>query len=151
MNKKNIVTKENIAKVADYLKEACDHFKNDGEGCYNYSLSEDLVLAVGWSDGYDMSDADIIKSKEGQRQSGNWVCGWAVNAAVKVRNDYDCADYDFLNFPYFKKTGECADTSVSMLPNETRRGYKKLARYFLEEFVNITNAHAKGKLNYEYE
>ena len=47
MNKKNIVTKENISKVADFLKEACDHFKNQGEGCYNLPLSEDLVLAVG--------------------------------------------------------------------------------------------------------
>ena len=121
MNKKNIVTKENISKVADFLKEACDHFKNQGEGCYNLPLSEDLVLAVGWSDGYNMADNDIIKSEEGQRQNGDWTCGYAVNAAVKVRNDADCSDFDFLNYP-ISKDGECWDNGITMGLNETSKG-----------------------------
>lgn len=148
MNKKNIVTKENIAEVADFLKEACDHFKNQGEGCYNLPLSEDLVLAVGWSDGYDMKDADIIKSEEGQRQSGDWTCGYAVNAAVKVRNDVDCSDFDFLNYPSYKD-GECWDNGISMRPNQTRKEYRKDARWFLETFVAMTNAHERGEISYE--
>jgi len=148
MNKKNIVKKENITKIADFLEKACEHFKKDGEGCYNYPLSEDLVLAVGWSDGYDMADTDIIKSKEGQRPHGSWTCGYAVNAAVKVRNDCDCADFDFLDYPFYED-GECWDTGVSMKPDLKRRDYKKLARWFLEDFVGMTNAHAKGELKYE--
>lgn len=148
MNKKNIVKKENITKIADFLEKACEYFKKDGEGCYNYPLSEDLVLAVGWSDGYDMADTDIIKSKEGQRQNGSWTCGYAVNAAVKVRNDCDCSEYDYLDFPVFVDTGDCADTSISLLPNETRRGYRNLAKYFLKEFVAITNAHKRGEISY---
>ena len=148
MNKKNIVTKENIAKVADFLKEACDHFKNQGEGCYNLPLSEDLVLAVGWSDGYDMADNDIIKSEKGQRQKGDWTCGYAVNAAVKVRNDADCSDFDFLNYPSYKD-GDCWDNGISMRPNQTRREYRKDARWFLETFVAMTNAHEKGEISYE--
>ena len=148
MNKKNIVTKEKIAEVADFLKEACDHFKNQGEGCYNLPLSEDLVLAVGWSDGYDMKDADIIKSEEGQRQSGDWTCGYAVNAAVKVRNDADCSDFDFLNYPSYKD-GECWDNGISMRPNQTRREYRKDARWFLETFVAMTTAHDKGEISSE--
>ena len=148
MNKKNIVTKENISKVADFLKEACDHFKNQGEGCYNLPLSEDLVLAVGWSDGYDMADPDIIKSEKGQRQNGDCTYGYAVNAAVKVRNDADCSDFDFLNFPVYKN-GECWDNGITMKPNQTRREYRKNARWFLETFVAMTNAHKKGELSYE--
>lgn len=148
MNKRNIVTKKNIEKVADFLKEACDYFKNQGEGCYNFPLSEDLSLYVGWSDGYDMADEDIIKSKEGQRQHGSWVCGWAVNAAVKVRNDFDCADFDFLNYPSYKD-GECWDNGISMRPNQTRRDYRKDARWFLETFVAMTNSHEKGEICYE--
>ena len=146
MNKKNIVTAKNIAKVADFLEEACEHFKNQGEGGFNLNLSEDLVLAVGWSDGYDMADEDIIKSKEGQRQNGNWTCGWAVNAAIKVRNDFDCADFDFLNYPYFEETGDCADCGMSMRPNQSRREYRKDARWFLETFVSMTNAIDRGEL-----
>ena len=152
MNKKNIVTKENIAKVADILKTACDYFKNQGEGCFNFPLSEDLVLAIGWSDGYDMADNDIIKSEEGQRQSGDWTCGYAVNAAVKIRNDADCSDFDFLNFPIYKDGecfNECWDNGITMKPNETRREYRKDARWFLETFVAMTNAHKRGEISYE--
>ena len=148
MNKKNIVTRENISKVADFLKEACEHFKNQGEGCYNLPLSEDLVLAVGWSDGYDMADNDIIKSEEGQKQNGDWTCGYAVNAAVKVRNDADCSDFDFLNYP-ISKDGECWDNGITMGLNETSEGYRKDARWFLETFVAMTNAHEKGEISYE--
>lgn len=148
MNKKNIVTKENISKVADFLKEACDHFKNQGEGCYNLPLSEDLVLAVGWSDGYDMADDDIIKSEEGRKQNGDWTCGYAVNAAVKVRNDADCSDFDFLDYPT-NKDGECWDNGITMGLNETSEGYRKDARWFLETFVAMTNAHEKGEISYE--
>ena len=148
MNKKNIVTKENISKVADFLKDACDHFKNQGEGCYNLPLSEDLVLAVGWSDGYNMADNDIIKSEEGQKQNGDWTCGYAVNAAVKVRNDADCSDFDFLDFPSYKDD-DCWDNGIAMGPNETSEGYRKDARWFLETFVAMTNAHEKGEISYE--
>ena len=148
MNKKNIITKENIAEVADFLKEACDHFKNQGEGCYNLPLSEDLVLAVGWSDGYNMADNDIIKSEEGQRQSGDWTCGYTVNAAIKVRNDADCSDFDFLSYPSYKD-GECWDNGISMRPNQTRRDYRKDARWFLETFVAMTNARERGEISYE--
>ena len=148
MNKKNIVTKENIAKVADILETACDCFKTQCEGCLNFPLSDDLVLAVGWSDGYDMADPDIIKSEKGQRQSGDCTCGYAVNAAVKVRNDADCSDFDFLNFPVYKN-GECWDNGISLRPNQTRREYRKNARWFLETFVAMTNAHKKGEIIYE--
>ena len=148
MNKKNIVTKENIAKVADILETACDGVKTQCEGCLNFPLSDDLVLAVGWSDGYDMADTDIIKSEKGQRQNGDCTCGYAVNAAVKVRNDADCSDFDFLNFPVYKN-GECWDNGISMRPNQTRREYRKNARWFLETFVAMTNAHKKGEIIYE--
>ena len=148
MNKKNIVTKENIAKVADTLETACDYFKNQGKGCFNFPLSDDLVLAIGWSDGYDMADPDIIKSEKGQRQSGDCTYGYAVNAAVKVRNDADCSDFDFLNFPVYKNS-ECWDNGITMKPNQTRREYRKNARWFLETFVAMTNAHKKGEIIYE--
>lgn len=147
MNKKNIITQKNIMEVADWLETACDYFKFEGEGCYNFPLSDDLVLAVGWSYGYDMADEDLIKSKYGQEQCGDWTCGWAVNAGIKIRNDSDCADYDFLNYPWYKD-GEVADTGLSMSPYATRRSYRKDARWFLEKFVEITNAYKKGEINY---
>ena len=148
MNKKNIVTEENIAKIAGILESACDCFKTQCEGCLNVPLSEDLVLAIGWSDGYDMADPDIIKSEKGQRQDGDCTYGYAVNAAIKVRNDADCSDFDFLNYPTYKD-GECFDSGITMKPNQTRRDYRKNARWFLETFVAMTNAHKKGEIIYE--
>ena len=148
MNKKNIVTKEKISAIADILEAACNYFKDQCEGCFNFPLSDDLVLAIGWSDGYDMADPDIIKSEKGQRQSGDCTCGYAVNAAIKVRNDADCSDFDFLNFPTYKD-GECCDSGITMKPNQTRREYRKNARWFLETFVAMTNAHKKGEIIYE--
>ena len=151
MNKKNIVTKENIAKVADFLKGACDYHAypaNQSEGCFSFPLSDDLALVVGWSDGYNMADTDIIKSEKGQRQNGDYTCGYAVNAAIKVRNDADCSDFDFLNYPVYKN-GECCDNGITMKPNQTRREYRKNARWFLETFVAMTNAHKKGEIIYE--
>ena len=148
MNKKNIVTKEKISAIADILEAACNYFEDQCEGCLNFPLSDDLVLAIGWSDGYDMADPDIIKSEKGQRQSGDCTCGYAVNAAIKVRNDADCSDFDFLNFPTYKN-GECCDSGITMKPNQTRREYRKNARWFLETFVAMTNAHKKGEIIYE--
>ena len=148
MNKKNIITKNNIKKVANFLKEACDYFKNQGEGCYHFNLNEDLALYVGWSAGYDMADDDIIKAESDQevrnRYDGTtWIQGYAVNAAVKVRNDYDCADFDFLDFPWNKVSGECWDNAVSMRPNMNTRQYRAEARWFLENFVSMVNEHNK--------
>ena len=148
MNKKNIVTEENIAKIAGILETACDCFQNQCEGCLNVPLSDDLVLAIGWSDGYDMADTDIIKSEKGQRQNGDWTCGYAVNAAIKVRNDADCSDFDFLDFPTYKDDNYW-DSGITMKPNQTRREYRKNARWFLETFVAMTNAHKKGEISYE--
>ena len=153
MNKKNIVTKENIEKVAGWLETACKDFQfNDSPGCYNFPLSDDLVLAVGWLDGYNMADEDIIKSKEGRRMrkylDGEIEEGYAVNAGIKIRNDFDCADYEFLNMPYYED-GEVWMTDVSMKPNQTRREYRRLARWFLESFVGITNAYNRGEICYE--
>ena len=59
MNKKNIVTKENITKIADFLKDACDCFKNEGKGCFNFPLSKDLAEhpnLLRYLQGYDVGN-----------------------------------------------------------------------------------------------
>lgn len=145
MNKKDIVIKKNIEKIAKYLEDTCNWFKNQGEGCWNFNLSKDLTLAVGWSYGYDMADTDIIKSTDGCAEMNGWTCGYAVNAAIKVRNDFDCVDFDFLECPFYED-GECWDNGITMRPNKTRREYRKDARWFLETFVEMTNEIKSGKL-----
>lgn len=152
MNQKQIVTKENIKRVANFLKEACEDFRdNDAEGCYNFRLNDNFVIACGWSDGYDMADEDIIKSAKGQRQNGSWTCGWAVNAGIKIRNDFDCSDYDYMNAPiYNDDSGEVWMTDVSMRPDMKTNDYKREARYFLKSYVAMVNALKAKKISIDF-
>jgi len=151
MNQKTILTKKKIQEVADFLKIACDYFKADQNGCWTHKLDENFVIAVGWSDGYDMADTDIIKSAEGQDQHGSWVCGYAVNTGVKIRNDFDCSDYDYLNMPiYNDDSGDVWMTDVTMRPDMTTRDYKAEARYFLKSYVAMTNALNRGKIKIDF-
>lgn len=143
MNKKEFVTKEKVEEVAKFLQESVEWLKVQDEGCCNYPLDDNLVIAVGWSDGFDMADETIIKSPNGQSPVNNpthpWICGWAINAAVKIRNDYDCADFEYLDFPSFKDSGECWDSSLSIRPNLDFKGYKEDAKCLLEKYVDIVN------------
>ena len=140
MNKRNIVTKENIKKIADFLESSISWLKEADQGCCGFPLSDDLALYIGWSSGWAEDDDTVIHSKTEP--------SWAIDAAVKVRNDFDCADFDFLNYPSYKD-GEYWDNAITMKPNQTRREYRKNARWFLETFVAMTNAHKKGELSYE--
>lgn len=152
MNQKQIVTKENIKRVANFLKEACEDFRNnDTEGCYNFKLDDNFVIACGWSDGFNMADTDIIKSKQGQRQNGDWVCGWAVCAGVKIRNDFDCADYDYMRMPiYNDDSGEIWTTNVSMRPDMKTNDYEDEARHFLESYVEMVKALKAKKISIDF-
>ena len=141
MNKKNIVTKENIEKVVKFLKESIKWLKEEDQGCCRFRLSSDLALYCGWQSGYDPEDKTVIHSEEDPE--------YAIVAGVKVRNDWDYADYEFLNFPYYEDTGECWNNELSMEPTDGEKEFKQNAKWFLETFVSMTNAHKKGELCYE--
>ena len=137
MNKKKIVTVENIKKVADFLKESVDWLKKNDVGCCHFNLSEDLALYCGWQSGYAEDDETVIHSKDEPE--------YAIVAGVKIRNDFDNADYEFLNFPWYED-GECWNNELSMEPTDGRRDMRNNARWFLETFVAMTNEINKGKL-----
>lgn len=141
MNKKDIVTKENIAKVADFLKESIDWLIEEDAGCCSFKLSNDLALYIGWSRDWDIDDKIVIHSPT--------TPTYAIDAAIKVRNDFDCADFEYLNFPWYKDDGDCWNNSLAPRPDYTRRDFRSAARWFLETFVAMTNAHKKGILSYE--
>ena len=147
---KDILTKKNIHKVAKFLKAACETFKADSEGCCCFKLDSDLALYVGWLDGYNMADNDIIKSKKGRTKASWGTCGYAVNAGIKVRDDADGADFEFLNSPiYNDESGEVWNNDISMRSDlKTIKDYEADAKYFLKEFVSIHNAKERGEVAY---
>ena len=141
MNKKDIITKKNVEEVAHFLKDSVEWLTEADEGCCRFILDDNLAIFIGWSNGYDMNDDDIIKSPKGRSYNG--TIGWAINAAVKVRNDFYWAEFDDLDFPYDEKTGECWDNALSLQPNMTAKSYKHDAKWFLATFVDMVNEHAK--------
>ena len=151
LNTKDVINKESVAKLAGFLKDSCDKLKGGFEGCCVYPLSDDLVAAVGWSDGFNMdfSDGDIIKSKTDQRRIGDMTIGYAACFGIKVRNDFDFSDFDSMTTPFFPE-GEVweGDICGEPSPNMTQEDYEYAAESLLKSFVTITNLHEKGKILY---
>lgn len=141
MNKKTYITKERLDKVTKWLKSAISWLRQEDQGCCSYKLlGGDLALYCGWEPGYDPDSKTVIHSKEEPE--------YAIVVGVKVRNDYDCADYQYLDFPVYED-GECWDASLSIDPRESDRDMRRNVRWLLENFVAMTNAHEKGILLYE--
>ena len=63
---------------------------------------------------------------------------------IKVRNEADWADYDYLNFPWYPD-GEVWDTGVTI---EKNTNYKEVAEWLLKEYPYIVKAHENGEIYY---
>lgn len=141
MNKKTYITKARLDKIENWLNNSIKWLKENDQGCCSYKLlGGDLALYCGWEADYDVNDKTVIHSKSEPE--------YAIVVGVKVRNDFDCSDYQSLNFPCYED-GECWDCSLSIHPHETRRDTRRNIRWLLENFVDMTNAYNKGELCYE--
>lgn len=93
----DIPSRDKVAKFIEDSKEELLSSEDDG-GCCRLVLDDDLCLYVGWESGFDKD---------------NGHDGWEVCAKIAERNDYDWADFEFLNMPWSSDDGEVWDTSVS--------------------------------------
>lgn len=113
-------------RLINFLKEQIKYYKTDGYGCSTFKLDDTLAICVGWSDGYDVSDTNIIHS--------NSDPSFCVNAGIKVWTSDDLrTDYDWINSPYFED-GTVWDTSMTLSQYED---YEALADYFLQEYNDM--------------
>lgn len=137
MNKKQVVTKNNIKKLAKFLKESVEWLVNNDQGCCHFNLSEDLCVAVGWSGGWDENDDTVIHSRTDK--------DWCIDQEIKVRNDFDCADLEYMNAPWYtaNKGGDVWSTAVSVQPNQSDKDFEADAEFFLGQFVEMTNTYNK--------
>lgn len=95
--KADIPSRDKVAKFIEDSKEELLASENEG-GCYRLVLDDDLCLYVGWESGFNKD---------------NGHDGWEVCAKIAERNDYDWADFEFLNMPWYSNDGEVWDTSIS--------------------------------------
>lgn len=133
--------KESTASISDlakFIKEKVNTLMTTNYTNSKYNLDDDLAVYVGWSDGYDTEeilDYDLYKEESPS---------WRINAGIKVRNDSDWADYDYLDFPWYPD-GEVWDTGVTINKNTD---YEDVARWLLKNYPNIVEAHKKGEIYY---
>ena len=113
-------------EIAEFLKDSVEWLIDEQMGCSTYKLNDRLGICVGWQDGFDANDEDVIHSSDEPT--------WAIVAGIKVYTSDDMrTDYDWISYPYFAN-GDTVDTSVSVSPNED---YDKLANYFVGEFDDM--------------
>ena len=117
------VTKEEIKQ---FLKDSIEWLVDQDMGCSTLKLDDRLAICVGWLDGYDENDEDLIHAKDGK--------SWCLNAGIKVYTSDDMrTDYEFINAPYYDN-GEVISDDVSLKPDED---LDKLADYFIKEYANL--------------
>jgi len=150
MNKKDIVIKENIEAVAKFLEETTAYLVESKEGSCNFTFAgdQDVALYVGWAGGHAADEETSIHLDSDPT--------YALEAAIKVRQDTDKLDYEVFGYPRYvadenatEQAEEVFDTTAVLTPEMTKKEYSDMAKKFLEEYVNLVNAHNKGDITYE--
>ena len=116
------------SELANFLEENIEWLQEEDEGCATYKLDDRLAVCVGWEDGFDPNDENVIHSKSDPR--------YAIVAGIKVYTSDDMrTDYDWISYPYFAN-GEVVHTGVSISPDEN---LMNLAGYFLKEYSKMAD------------
>lgn len=105
------------------IKAAVKWLKEEDHGCVTLKLDGTLAVCVGWSDGFDPDDENVIHSKTSPT--------YAICAAIKAwGSDSMRTDLDWIDAPYYED-GSIYDTEQSISPDQN---YKWLAENFLKDY-----------------
>ena len=121
-----------VADLAQFIKGAVRTLQTSDATNTRYILDENLAVYVGWS--YNDGEASEYGIPD---DSGEYV----IYAGVKLRNDSYWADYDWLDYPYDKETGDVWDNGLYIAPNED---YDYLARELSKVYQEILQEVASG-------
>ena len=117
----------NKNELAKFIKSSVKDLTEEDYGCAKFDLDGNLAVFVGWSGGWgkELRD-DVIQSKENP--------DYALDCGIRVRNEADWSDFDFLRCPYFEGEGEDLDITYSISPNED---YDALAAQLIKDYEDI--------------
>lgn len=121
-----------VADLAQFIKSAVRTLQTSDATNTRYILDENLAVYVGWS--YNDGEASEYGIPD---ESGEYV----IYAGVKLRNDSYWADYDWLDYPYDKETGDVWDNGLYIAPNED---YDYIARELSKVYQEILQEVASG-------
>lgn len=120
------------ADLAQFIKSAVRTLQTSDATNTRYILDENLAVYVGWS--YNDGEASEYGIPD---DSGEYV----IYAGVKLRNDSYWADYDWLDYPYDKETGDVWDNGSYIAPDED---YDYIARELSKAYQEILQEVASG-------
>lgn len=80
-----------VNDIKKFLKESIEILTTTDYTCRKFTLDADVSLYVGWSEGFDPDDEDVIHSKENPT--------WGLVAGIKFRDEILWADFDALMSP----------------------------------------------------
>lgn len=120
------------ADLAQFIERAVRILQTSDATNTRYILDENLAVYVGWS--YDDGGSMGYGIPD---DSGEYV----IYAGVKLRNDSYWADYDWLDYPYDKETGDVWDNGLYIAPNED---YDNIARDLSKAYQEILQEVASG-------
>lgn len=117
----------NKNELAKFIESSVKDLTEEDYGCAKFDLDGNLAVFVGWSGGWgkELRD-DVIQSKENP--------DYALDCGIRVRNEADWSDFDFLRCPYFEGEGEDLDITYSISPNED---YDALAAQLIKDYEDI--------------
>lgn len=114
-----------IGKFIDNAVRELEEYAEDGEYGYTYyyDLDPDLRLYVGWIDGFEKN---------------NGHDGYGICAKIATAHD-SLIEYEWMDMPYDKESGDVWDTEVSYPGSQD-------AEWYLKEYKAIREAYDNGEL-----
>lgn len=114
-----------IKTLAKDIRRAVDWLVEEDCGCSTIKLDERLAVCVGWSNGFDPDDENVIHGKPAT---------YAIVAAIKVWTTDDMrTDIDWIDAPYYED-GSVYDDEVSISYNDN---FEFVAESFLKDFEEL--------------
>lgn len=113
-------------ELAKKIKKAVETLVASENGCSTIKLDDNLAICVGWSNGFDPKNDNLIHSKT--EPTFCLVVGLKVWTSDGLR-----IDYDWINFPFFENQ-EVIDTEVTISKNQD---YEILANWLLKEYNDL--------------
>lgn len=129
-------------KAAKVIKESIDWLIQQDMGCCTKELTPEVQLAVGWLNGYDPEDPNLIHSKEDPT--------WCICVGIVADDgDYMKTDLESLTIPYVADGENEGDVfSELMEPLSPNDNYAKVFEYLAKEYEGILkeyDVHSDGK------
>lgn len=117
-------------ELAKEIKKAVETLVASENGCSTIKLDDNLAICIGWSEGFDPKDDNLIHSKI--EPTFCLVVGLKVWTSDDLRTDYD-----WINFPFFENQ-EVIDTEVTIFDKED---YEALANWLLKEYNDFITSY----------